>query len=348
MVSRPSGRHSPTTSRVVVSWAAPAASTGAARRSSTWGGVRDRRHGSPGSATPWSWSVRRPRAWLRWHGAGALAKAGWTTTSVCHVLARVRAGRQGADHRPPVAGAPGRFVRLRREGRPRRRFRPRSPRRDHGAAAAGVGAGRTAGLSRDQSRLLRRRAGSADRPAHRSLGQFFHEEIAEPLGLEFYIRVRRASRRPPGTARAAGFWPMTTLPLRSTLGCDEPRSSVTGRWSPTPGQASRRSAPRRRQESGGALGEASERPAASPCVRGVRQRRSRAGTRAETMESLEAPAIPSGHGFFDECFHGPAKFSLGFMKPERHVPSGAARSARPGQAARWDLPTRMTVSATAT
>ena len=24
-------------------------------------------------------------------------------------------------------------------------------------------------------------------PAHRTLGRFFHEEIAEPLGIEFYI-----------------------------------------------------------------------------------------------------------------------------------------------------------------
>src|SRR4029079_14445881 len=28
-----------------------------------------------------------------------------------------------------------------------------------------------------------------------------------------------------------------------------------------------------------------------------------------------APAVPSRHGFFDECLRGPAKFSLGFMKP---------------------------------
>jgi CubicO group peptidase (beta-lactamase class C family) len=39
------------------------------------------------------------------------------------------------------------------------------------------------------------------------------------------------------------------------------------------------------------------------------------GLRRETLDALAAPAIPSKNGFFDECFRGPARFSLGFMKP---------------------------------
>ena len=35
-----------------------------------------------------------------------------------------------------------------------------------------------------------------------------------------------------------------------------------------------------------------------------------------------APAIPSRHGFFDECLRGPAEFSLGFMKPSDTFPFG--------------------------
>ena len=73
------------------------------------------------------------------------------------------------------------------------------------------------------------------------------------------------------------------------------------------------------------------------------------GLRAETIEALRAPAIPSRHGFFDECFRGPAKFSLGFMKPSDAFPSAIpARSAHRGQAARWATPTRRWASATAT
>ncbi len=37
--------------------------------------------------------------------------------------------------------------------------------------------------------------------------------------------------------------------------------------------------------------------------------------RAETLRELQAPAIPSTHGFYDECMKGEARFSLGFMKP---------------------------------
>jgi CubicO group peptidase (beta-lactamase class C family) len=48
------------------------------------------------------------------------------------------------------------------------------------------------------------------------------------------------------------------------------------------------------------------------------------GLRHETIEALRAPAIPARHGFFDECLRGPAKFSLGFMKPSDRFRFGHA------------------------
>jgi CubicO group peptidase (beta-lactamase class C family) len=48
------------------------------------------------------------------------------------------------------------------------------------------------------------------------------------------------------------------------------------------------------------------------------------GLRPETIEALIAPATPARRGFFDECFGGPAKFSLGFMKPSESVRFGHA------------------------
>jgi CubicO group peptidase (beta-lactamase class C family) len=48
------------------------------------------------------------------------------------------------------------------------------------------------------------------------------------------------------------------------------------------------------------------------------------GLRPETIEELEAPALPSRHGFHDECFRGPSKFSLGFMKPSESFSFGHA------------------------
>jgi CubicO group peptidase (beta-lactamase class C family) len=38
-----------------------------------------------------------------------------------------------------------------------------------------------------------------------------------------------------------------------------------------------------------------------------------------------APAVPSAHGFYDECLRGEIEFSLGFAKPSPQWPFG-----RPG------------------
>ena len=46
------------------------------------------------------------------------------------------------------------------------------------------------------------------------------------------------------------------------------------------------------------------------------------GIDSNTFEALKADALPSRHGFYDECFRGPAKFALGFMKPSESVPFG--------------------------
>jgi CubicO group peptidase (beta-lactamase class C family) len=48
------------------------------------------------------------------------------------------------------------------------------------------------------------------------------------------------------------------------------------------------------------------------------------GLRQETLDLLAAPAIPSAHGFYDECMRGEAQFSLGFMKSSPAIPFGGA------------------------
>jgi CubicO group peptidase (beta-lactamase class C family) len=47
------------------------------------------------------------------------------------------------------------------------------------------------------------------------------------------------------------------------------------------------------------------------------------GLRRETLDALTGPATPARRGFRDECFRGPAKFSLGFMKPSEFIPFGS-------------------------
>src|SRR4029078_13291171 len=44
------------------------------------------------------------------------------------------------------------------------------------------------------------------------------------------------------------------------------------------------------------------------------------GLRRQTLDALAAPAVPSVHGFHDECMHGDAPFALGLMKSRPTFP----------------------------
>lgn len=176
-----------------------------------------------------------------------------------------------------------------------------------------------------QGELLRR----VD-PAHRSLGQFFQDEIASPLGLDFYIRLpetipdsRLASIAPPGRLRMlAGF------PLRLTLDSMNPRSILYRALIANPGSGIAHDPTRiysRNLEvpSGGGVGTA----------RAIARAYSAFATggeldlRRETLDLLAAPAVPPASGFHDECLHGDGiQFSLGFMKSTPAWPFGSEAS----------------------
>jgi len=164
-------------------------------------------------------------------------------------------------------------------------------------------------------------------PQHRSLGQFFQDEIASPLGLDVYIRLpesipnsRLASLAPPSPiAMLLGF------PLRITLDSMNRRSNIYRALITNPGAAIVRDeqhvyARNFEVPSGGGVGTA----------RGIAQAYSvfatggcELGLRAETLELLAAPAIPPTRGFYDECLKGDGvQFSLGFMKPSPAWPFG--------------------------
>jgi CubicO group peptidase (beta-lactamase class C family) len=163
-------------------------------------------------------------------------------------------------------------------------------------------------------------------PAHRSLGQVFHEEIAVPLGLDFYIRVpagipvdRIAPLEPPRLWRR-----LSGLPLSMTVAALNPRSVLHRSLIANPGTGfyvdpelvvvREVEAP-----SGGGIGTAR---AIARAYGVFAAGGGDLGLRPETIEALTAPASPSRHGFYDECFRGEAKFSLGFMKPSESVPFG--------------------------
>jgi CubicO group peptidase (beta-lactamase class C family) len=167
-------------------------------------------------------------------------------------------------------------------------------------------------------------------PQHRSLGNFFQDEIASPLGLDLYIRLpesipnaRLATIAPPGfLERIFGF------PLRLTLEAINPRSNIYRALLVNPGTAvcldeQRIYARNLEVPAGGAVGTAR---AIARAYSVFATGGSELGLRKETLDLLAAPAIPSAHGFFDECLKGDAQFSLGFMKPSPSIPFGSARS----------------------
>jgi CubicO group peptidase (beta-lactamase class C family) len=168
-------------------------------------------------------------------------------------------------------------------------------------------------------------------PGHRSLGQFFQDEIATPLGQDVYVRLpeeipnsRLATLSPPSPLRM-----LVGFPLRVTLEMMNRHSNIYRALVVNPGSAVYQNEQRvyaRNLEvpSGGGVGTA----------RGIAQAYGvfatgghELGLRQETLDLLAAPAIPPTRGFYDECMKADGiQFSLGFMKSTAVWPFGSARS----------------------
>ena len=174
-----------------------------------------------------------------------------------------------------------------------------------------------------ESELLRR----ID-PQHRSLGQFFQDEIASPLGLDVYIRLPESipESRLATIARPAAMDMLLGFPFRFLLNAMNPRSNIVLalRGSQLPHDPKRIYARNFEVPSGGAVATARGIARAySVFATGGRE----LGLRGETLDLLAAPAVPATRGgFFDECIKGEVQFSLGFMKPSRTWPFGSPSS----------------------
>jgi CubicO group peptidase (beta-lactamase class C family) len=174
-----------------------------------------------------------------------------------------------------------------------------------------------------ESELLRR----ID-PQHRSLGQFFQDEIATPLMLDVFIRLPEdiSNSRLATMVRPSLIEMLHGFPLRLAIDAMNRRSKISRalRGSELPHDKSRVYARNLEVPSGGAVGTARAiAQAYSVFATGGRK----LGLRPETLELLAAPAVPPTRGFYDECMkvHG-AQFSLGFMKSTPAMPFGSARS----------------------
>lgn len=153
-------------------------------------------------------------------------------------------------------------------------------------------------------------------PKHRTLGQFFHDEIAEPLELDFFIRLpesipnaRLAQLSRPGLlAMLRGF------PLRFLFEAFNPRSNISRalRGSEFPLDEQRIYARNFEMPSGGGVGTARAiAHAYSVFATGGEELQ----LRPETLRALAAPATPPARGFYDECMKADGvHFSLGFMQ----------------------------------
>lgn len=167
-------------------------------------------------------------------------------------------------------------------------------------------------------------------PRHRSLGQFFHEEIATPLELDFYIRLPEAIPNdmlatlssPSRLAVLLGFPPrlaIATLNRRS----DIHRALVVNPGTGICLDEQRIYSRNLEVPSGGGVGTAR----AMAHAYGVFATGGRElDLRPETLAALAAPPIPPARGFFDEGLRGDVRFSLGFMKPSPTIPLGGERS----------------------
>ena len=163
-------------------------------------------------------------------------------------------------------------------------------------------------------------------PQHRTLGQFFQDEIATPLGLDFYIRLpesipndKLAPLDPADMMRTLRDMPLwgavTTLYPRSHMF----RAAVINPGTQVPHDPDTVYARNLEIPSGGGVGTAR---AIAHAYGVFANGGAELDLRPETLAALAAPAVPPRRGFFDECIKGELRFSLGFMKPSKNWPFG--------------------------
>jgi CubicO group peptidase (beta-lactamase class C family) len=158
-------------------------------------------------------------------------------------------------------------------------------------------------------------------PAARTLGRYFAEEIATPLGLDFYIGLPASVDRSRiahvhGWSRAEALLHLNTMPSGFVIGLLNP-FSLTGRAFITPG--ARVLADLNRDEL---------RSVEMPAMNGTGTARSVAklygcvatggaeiGITPDTLGCLINPAVPPTKGLRDKVLHVNTLFSLGFIKP---------------------------------
>ena len=160
-------------------------------------------------------------------------------------------------------------------------------------------------------------------PQHRSLGEFFQDEIATPLGLDFYIRLpesipdsRLAPVIDPSISEMLFGFPIGLTPAVWNRHSKIRRALMGSELA----HDAQHIYPRNLEiPAGGGVGTARAiAHAYSVFATGGKE----LGLRSETLQELLAPAVPATRGFYDECMKGEIEFSLGFMKTNPNFPFG--------------------------
>jgi CubicO group peptidase (beta-lactamase class C family) len=169
-------------------------------------------------------------------------------------------------------------------------------------------------------------------PKKRSLGRYFHDEIAAPLGIEFYIGL--PPKVAPRVARIKAFHPlelllhMHTLPPRFVLSMVD-RSSLTSRAFNNP-----------RLKNPAGLDRPEYLAVEMPASNGVGEARAIArayscfaeggaelGITKETMQALTQPGKAPASGSHDHVLRVDTCFSVGMLKPSAMSRFGTSQTA---------------------
>ncbi len=156
-------------------------------------------------------------------------------------------------------------------------------------------------------------------PAHRTLGQFFRDEIANPLDLNFYIGLpdeipnkRLAPLIQAGLIKSVFGYPSAMIRALLNPWSDTFRACIVNPGAGVVMDKDRIYARDLEVPSGGGVGTAR---AIAKVYGAFAMGGDELGIKPETLAALKAPAIPPSRGFFDEVLRDDAQYALGFMKP---------------------------------
>ncbi|NHJ13101.1 MAG: class A beta-lactamase-related serine hydrolase [Candidatus Thorarchaeota archaeon] len=174
-----------------------------------------------------------------------------------------------------------------------------------------------------QSELLRR----VD-PKGRSLGRYFQDEIATPLGLDFYIRLPEDipnSRLAPIRQVKFSISAMRSVPISFILAAMNPRSAIRRALVGTEFCLDEDRIYARNYEvpSGGGVGTAR---AIAHAYSVFSTGGKKLGLREETLKELTAPPKAPLRGLRDEALKMDSYYSLGFIRPLPKNPFGSPSS----------------------